>query len=137
MTEKPAENVRGFFLYNPFDNRHFFRVYGEVDPATGHKSFTDYKVRAEDIEVTIHAGGLSLYESEPDDPDSVHNKLDWSSEALGKDLVAGPKITFPCKSEGCDEIVTLRTYNKPLVMSVCCKAGHRSQYKVDPLQPTQ
>lgn len=137
MIEKSAENVRGFFLYNPFDKRHFFRVYGDVDPETGRKSFTDYKVRAEDIEVTIHAGGLSLYESEPADPESVSNKLDWSSEALGKDLVAGPKITFPCKEDGCDQVVVLRTYNKPLVMSVKCGAGHRHHYPVDPLQLTQ
>ena len=51
---------------------------------------------AEDIEVTIHAGGLALYESE----DGEKNRLDWSSEALGKDLVAGPTLTVPCKKKG-------------------------------------
>lgn len=79
MKETPAEKVRGFFLYNPFTKRHFFRVYGETDPVTGRKSFTDYKVCAEDIEVTIEAGGLSLYEG-----DEEKNRLDWSSKVLGK-----------------------------------------------------
>lgn len=84
MNEKNAKGVRGFFLYNPFDDRHFFRVYGEVDPATGHKSYTDYKVCAEDIEVTIESNRLALYESEEIDDDT--NRLDWSSRALGKPL---------------------------------------------------
>lgn len=79
--EKPANKVRGFFLYNPITKRHFFRVYGEVDPKTGRKSFTDYRVSAEDIEVTIEATGLSLYEVEGD-----KNKLDWSSKYLGKNV---------------------------------------------------
>ena len=35
MTEKPAKGMTGFLLYNPFADRHFFRVYGEVDPVTG------------------------------------------------------------------------------------------------------
>jgi len=80
MNEKPADGVRGFFLYSPFSHRHFFRVYGEVDPTTGHKTFTDYKVCAEDIEVTIEANGLSLYEGDED-----KNRLDWSSRVLGRD----------------------------------------------------
>jgi len=77
-TEKPAEGIRGFFLYSPSLDRNFFRVYGEVDPATGRKSFTDYTVCAEDIEVTLEASGLSLYEGDK-------NRLDWSSRVLGKD----------------------------------------------------
>ena len=80
MTEKPAKDVRGFLLYNPFTKKHFFRVYGEVDIATGHKTFIDYKVCAEDIEVTIHEGGLSLYE---DEDRYANNRLDWSSRVLG------------------------------------------------------
>lgn len=80
MTEKPANKVRGFFLYSPFDeDQFFFRVYGEADPATGRKTFTDYKVCAEDVEVTIESGALSFYEIEHGE-----NRLDWSSEYLGE-----------------------------------------------------
>jgi len=89
MTEKPAKNVRGFFLYSPFSHKHFFRVYGEVDPATGHKTFTDYKVCAEDIEVTIEAGGLALYEVENGDEEK--NRLDWSSKVLGPNSIGRKK----------------------------------------------
>jgi MoaA/NifB/PqqE/SkfB family radical SAM enzyme len=77
--ERPAENVRGFLLYSPLSKKHFFRIYGPVDPETGRKTFTDYRLNAEDIEVTIHAGGLSLYEN----PDGEH-RLDWSSQVLGR-----------------------------------------------------
>lgn len=66
--------MRGFFLYNPFKQRHFFRVYDPEDK----RKFKDYDVFAEDIEVTIHAHGLVLYEGED------RNKLDWSSKVLGK-----------------------------------------------------
>ncbi len=121
MIEKPAKNVRGFFLYNPFTKKHFFRVYDEKDK----RKFTDYKVCAEDIEVTIHAGGLSLYEGES-------NRLDWSSEALGKDLVAGPVLTVSCKEDGCDQQLEVRTYNKPLTISINCKSGHRHHYDSKP-----
>ncbi len=80
MIEKPAKGIRGCLLYNMFDDRHFFRVYGETDPATGRKAFTDYRVAAEDIGVLILDGGLSFYE-DSDDPDK--NRLSWSSETLG------------------------------------------------------
>jgi hypothetical protein len=80
MIEKPAEGVKGFFLYNPFEKQPFFRVYGELNPITGRKSFTDYKICAEDIEVTIETNLVSLYEGENDE-----NKLDWSSRVLGKE----------------------------------------------------
>lgn len=80
MTEKPADGIKGCFLYDFFDKKMFFRVYGDVDPATGHKTFVDYKVCAEDIGVTLDMhDGLSLYES----PDGK-NRLDWSSKVLGK-----------------------------------------------------
>jgi hypothetical protein len=123
MNEKNAEGVRGFLLYNPFDRKYFFRVYDEHDK----RKFTDYKLCAEDIEVTIEAGGLALYES-----DVVQNRLDWSSEALGKDLVPGPTLAVPCKTEGCDQEIQVRTYNKPLCLSIACKNGHRHHYDSKP-----
>ena len=82
MTEKPANKVRGFLLYDHLEDRHFFRVYGEVDPATGRKSFTDYNLSAEDIEVTIEATTLSLYECDLEDDKA--NRLSWSSKYLRK-----------------------------------------------------
>ena len=82
MIEKPANGVRGFFLYDPFEDQHFFRVYGEVDPKTGRKSFTDYKVLAEDIEVTIESTGLSLYETENG------NCLNWGIRRRAESSVA-------------------------------------------------
>jgi len=78
MTEKPAEGVRGFFLYSPVTKQHFFRVYDNSDPTKD--TFTDYKVCAEDIEVTLECSSLSLYEGDED-----KNRLDWSSRVLGRD----------------------------------------------------
>lgn len=100
MTEKPAKQVRGFFLYSPLTERHFFRIYGEKDPVTGRKPFTDYKVCAEDIEVTIEAGGLSLYEVENGDEEK--NRLDWSSTVLGKNSIGRKKDgRHPTQSPDC------------------------------------
>jgi hypothetical protein len=81
MIEKPADNVRGFLLYNPFDKKHFFRIYDDTD--TTRRTFTDYKLCAEDIEVTIHTSGLSLYENRPH-KSGWDNCLDWSSKTLGR-----------------------------------------------------
>lgn len=75
MTEKPAKDVKGFLLYNPITEKYWFRVYGEIDPVTKRKTYTDYALWAEDIEVTINASGLSLYEDDK-------NRLDWSSKLL-------------------------------------------------------
>ncbi len=75
VKEIPAQNVKGFFLYNAITDRYFFRVYGEKDE-NGRKKFKDYDICAEDIEVEVLAGGLSLYESEE------RNRLDWSSKYL-------------------------------------------------------
>jgi hypothetical protein len=73
-TEKPAKGVRGFILYNPFTGNRWFRIY---DPETKGK-YTDYKISAEDIQVEILAGGLSLYEGEQG------NRLDWASDIFTK-----------------------------------------------------
>jgi hypothetical protein len=80
MIEKPAKDVRGFLLYNPITEKHWFRVYGEIDPITNRKTHTDYSLCAEDIEITINAGGLSLYEGE--DEFDFGNRLDWSGKVL-------------------------------------------------------
>jgi hypothetical protein len=75
MIEKSAKGVRGFLLYDPSTGLRFFRVYGEKDQ-TGRKSYTDYSLCAEDIEVTVEAKNLSLYEGEE------KNRLGWSSNYL-------------------------------------------------------
>lgn len=76
-TETSAKGKRGFLLYNPFTGKHFFRIYESDDK----RKFTDYKVCAEDIEIEILAGGLSLYKSDNEDERS---RLDWSSKVLGR-----------------------------------------------------
>jgi hypothetical protein len=69
--EKSGKNQKGFLLYSPFKNTHFFRIYhGET--------FIDYDLYAEEIEIQIVSDWVSLYESEE------KNKLDFSSKALGK-----------------------------------------------------
>jgi hypothetical protein len=78
MTEKSADGVTGFLLYSPFDQRLFFRVYH------GPKQYTDYKIAADDIEVTLVDPHLSLYEDGSD-----NNKLDYSSAVLGKETNNG------------------------------------------------
>ena len=69
MAEKPAKGVKGFILYNIFDDQYFFRVYD-------HGTHTDYKIAAEDIQVEIVADNISFYEEDG------NNRLDWSSEYL-------------------------------------------------------
>ena len=73
--EKDAKGKTGFLLYSPLTGKHFFRIYH----ATNKRIYTDYNLSAEDIEVTILAGGLSLYENKEGD-----NRLDWSSKVLGR-----------------------------------------------------
>lgn len=84
MIEKPTKGVHGYFLYSPVTKKHFFRVYGADDPVTGHKTFTDYDVCAEEIAVKLECSGdLSLYES------NERNRLDWSGRVLGKESKDG------------------------------------------------
>jgi hypothetical protein len=77
INEKTAEKVKGCFLYSPFgenqQGRYFFRVYHDS------KDFTDYDIKAEEIEVELDGKWISLYES-----DNGSNYLDWSSKALGR-----------------------------------------------------
>jgi hypothetical protein len=70
--EKPAKNSKGFILYSPIGNHYFFRVYDKKN-----KTFKDYKINCEEIEVEILSDYLSLYEQDK-------NVLDWSSKTLGK-----------------------------------------------------
>lgn len=70
--EKPAKGKKGFLLYSPFKQTHFFRIYdGE--------NFKDYDLIAEEIEIQIVDKWVSLYQSEE------RNKLDFSKKALGKE----------------------------------------------------
>lgn len=86
MVEKPAEGVKGFLLYDPHRDKYFFRVYGDVDPETGRKKFTDYEIYAEEIAVTIESRYVSLFEREPGnaDEDGVDNQINWSNKTRGK-----------------------------------------------------
>lgn len=69
--EKSAKNSKGFILYSPIGNHYFFRIYNK-----GSKTFKDYKINCEEIEIEIISDYLSLYDDD--------NILDWSSKALGK-----------------------------------------------------
>lgn len=71
MKEINAKGVRGFLLYDFKSEEYIFRVYSG-------KNFTDYKLRAEEIEVDIVSDYYSFYESENE------KTLDFSSKALGK-----------------------------------------------------
>jgi hypothetical protein len=76
MSEVSAKGKRGFLLLNPFTWKHFFRIYDPDDK----RKFKDYRLAAEDIEIEILCGGLSLYDGD----DEEKARLDWSSEVLGK-----------------------------------------------------
>ena len=71
--EKPAKGVRGFLLYDYFTHRNFFRTYNED------KTFVDYDICAEDIEIEIIDESISLYVCED------RNRVDYTSEVLGHD----------------------------------------------------
>lgn len=77
INEKSAEKVKGYFLYSFVGGnqqcRYFFRTHHE------NGNFTDYDIKAEEIEVTLDGRWISLYES-----DSGDNYLNWSSKALGR-----------------------------------------------------
>ena len=77
MSERPAQGIRGFLLYDVIRQQYFFRVQGKSSE-TERKSYKDYEISAEDIEIEIQSDDISIYESE----DS--NRLDWSSKAIGE-----------------------------------------------------
>lgn len=76
ISEKPAGGVKGFLLYSPFTHKHFFRVYESEDK----RKFTDYDLRAEDIEVELLSDYNSLYKNE----ESGNAAIDFSSKVLGR-----------------------------------------------------
>ncbi|MCX5637086.1 MAG: hypothetical protein NTX52_05255 [Planctomycetota bacterium] len=70
--ENPAKDVKGFLLYSPFTRKYFFRVYNPD------KTFEDYDLAFEDMEVQILDSFVALYKTDKG------NKLDYSTapEAL-------------------------------------------------------
>ena len=74
ISEVCAKGVRGFLLYNPISNRHFFRVHNKDNPAV----FTDYKITAEDIHIELLSDFNSLVKYE-----NGNKSLDYSSRVLG------------------------------------------------------
>jgi hypothetical protein len=78
MSERSAQGIRGFLLYDVIRQQYFFRVYGKRDSESVGKYYKDYEISAEDIEIEIQSDDISIYESE----DS--NRLDWSSKVIGE-----------------------------------------------------
>lgn len=73
MTEECAKDITGVFLYNPIKDKYWFRIYNQQN----RREYKDYRLGANDIEVTILAGGLSLFRCGVE-----KNYLDWSSKYL-------------------------------------------------------
>jgi hypothetical protein len=71
--EKPVKGTKGFILYSPFRTVPFFRVYNED------KTFIDYEINCEELEVELISDWNSFYSFSDDS-----NTLDWSSKALGR-----------------------------------------------------
>lgn len=74
MIEISAKGIRGFLLYSPINNKHFFRVYDSKDK----KIFRDYTITAEEIEIELLSDFNALIEDED------NKQLDFSSKALGR-----------------------------------------------------
>lgn len=66
--EKSAKGVKGFLLYSHFNKKYFFRVYKKD------KTFKDYDLCAEDIEIEILDDCIVL----------INGKLDYSNKVLGQ-----------------------------------------------------
>lgn len=77
MSEEQAKGKRGFLLYSPFSKKHFFRIYESEDKRT----FTDYDLCAEDIEIEILDDWTALYKTE----EGKKNRLDYTSKVLGRE----------------------------------------------------
>lgn len=75
MVTEPAKGKKGFLLYSPVTEKHFFRVYDSLVFGT----YKDYDLCAEDIEVEILDRHLVLCEGED------RNRLDYSRKVLGNE----------------------------------------------------
>jgi hypothetical protein len=64
MTAKPAKGIRGCLIANQDDEGFVFRVFGETDPATGQREFTDYELAVDDLWIEITSEYYYLYERE-------------------------------------------------------------------------
>ena len=73
--EKPVES--GYFLYDVFKKKYWFRVYGEPKRCPPKKHFKDYEVCC-DMEVKIESNNLSFFE------DEKGNRLSWASRIFSK-----------------------------------------------------
>lgn len=72
--EKKAEGIKGYLLYSPATQNHFFRVYNKKDPT----KFKDYKITAEDIEIKLLSNFNALIEL-----DTGEKILDYTAKVLG------------------------------------------------------
>lgn len=73
---KPAKGVKGCLLWNPFTDKHFFRVYSD------NHEYKDYALSAEDISIEIQDDSIVLRDSDSDNDD--YGKVDWSDKVLGR-----------------------------------------------------
>lgn len=73
--ETPAKGVKGSLLWNPWTERHFFRVYDKKN-----KTYTDYAIRVEDLEMEIQSNIVSIYAGTTLRPACI----DWSTKYLKK-----------------------------------------------------
>jgi hypothetical protein len=58
VTQLKTKGTKGFLLYNPFDNVYFFRVYLSDDK----KTYKDYDLKCEDLEIEIIDNFTSFFE---------------------------------------------------------------------------
>jgi hypothetical protein len=65
MIRQSALGVRGHLIDLHNDGKFVFRVYGEPDPVSGHRSFVDYKLAVHDLHIEITSDYYSLYTPEP------------------------------------------------------------------------
>ena len=75
VKETSAKNTRGYLLYNPISQSHFFRIHDKKNPS----NFTDYNITAEDIEIQLLSDFNALVENE--DGTKI---LDYNSKVLGR-----------------------------------------------------
>lgn len=72
--EKKAKGIKGYLLYSPVTQNHFFRVHNKKDPT----KFKDYKITAEDIEIKLLSNFNALIEL-----NTGEKILDYTSKVLG------------------------------------------------------